>query len=43
VGAEGETKANAAGVTVRCLIHEDGSVPASEDEPGLIAVMARAY
>jgi prolyl-tRNA synthetase len=43
VGVEGEAKANAAGVTVRCLIREDGSVPASEDEPDLVAVLARAY
>jgi prolyl-tRNA synthetase len=43
VGAEGEAKANGAGVTVRCLVREDGSVPESEDEPGLVAVLARAY
>ncbi|MBX6354623.1 MAG: proline--tRNA ligase [Micromonosporaceae bacterium] len=43
VGVEGEAKANASGVTVRCLVREDGSVPDSEDEPGLVAVLARAY
>jgi prolyl-tRNA synthetase len=43
VGTEGETKANAEGVTVRCLFREDGSVPDSEDEPGLVAILARAY
>jgi prolyl-tRNA synthetase len=43
VGVEGEAKANGAGVTVRCLIREDGSVPDSEDESGLVAVLARAY
>jgi prolyl-tRNA synthetase len=43
VGAEGETKANAVGVTVRCLTRADGSVPGSEDEPDLVAYLARAY
>jgi len=42
VGVEGETKANGEGVTVRCLVREDGSVPDSEDEPGLVAILARA-
>ncbi len=43
VGIEGEAKANAEGVTVRCLTRADGSVPDSEDEPGLVAYLARAY
>jgi prolyl-tRNA synthetase len=43
VGAEGEAKANAQGVTVRCLVRADGSVPDSEDEPDLVAYLARAY
>jgi prolyl-tRNA synthetase len=43
VGLEGENQANAKGVTVRCLTREDGSVPDSEDEPGLVAYLARAY
>jgi prolyl-tRNA synthetase len=43
VGVEGEVKANAASVTVRCLVRADGSVPNSEDEPDLIAYLARAY
>ena len=43
VGEEGETRANEAGVTVRCLVREDWSVPRSEDEPNLYAVLARAY
>jgi prolyl-tRNA synthetase len=43
VGTEGETKANAEGVTVRCLTRADGSVPDSEDEPELVAYLARAY
>jgi len=43
VGAEGEATANAAAVTVRCLVRPDGGVPDSEDEPGLVAVLSRAY
>jgi len=43
VGAEGEATANAVGVTVRCLTRADGSVPDSEDEPDLVAYLARAY
>lgn len=43
VGAEGEATANAAGVTVRCLVRGDGTVPAGEDESGLVAVLSRAY
>jgi prolyl-tRNA synthetase len=43
VGTEGETRANAEGVTVRCLTRSDGSVPDSEDEPDLVAYLARAY
>jgi prolyl-tRNA synthetase len=43
VGAEGEQTANAQGVTVRCLTRADGSVPDSEDEPDLVAYLARAY
>jgi len=43
VGPEGEAEANSQGVTVRCLVRPDGSVPDSEDEPDLVAIMARAY
>ncbi len=43
VGVEGEAKANAEGVTVRCLTRADGSVPDSEGEPDLVAYLARAY
>ncbi|MER7003848.1 proline--tRNA ligase [Dactylosporangium sp. NPDC000555] len=43
MGTDGETRANAAGVTVRCLVRPDGTVPVSEDEPGLVAVVARSY
>jgi len=43
VGTEGERQANAQGVTVRCLTRSDGGVPDSEDEPDLVAYLARAY
>jgi prolyl-tRNA synthetase len=43
VGPDGEAKANGVGVSVRCLIRKDGSVPDSEDEKGLVAYLARSY
>jgi prolyl-tRNA synthetase len=43
VGVAGEATANEVGVTVRCLVRPDGSVPDAEDEPDLVAVLARAY
>jgi len=43
VGSEGEAELNAQGITVRCLVRADGGVPGSEDEPGLVAVVGRAY
>ncbi|MBN1171958.1 MAG: proline--tRNA ligase [Micromonosporaceae bacterium] len=43
VGAEGEAKANTQAVTVRCLTREDGSMPSSEEEPDLVAYLAKAY
>ena len=43
VGVEGEAEANGQGVTVRCLVRADGSEPDSEDEPDLVAILARAY
>ncbi|MFH0246334.1 proline--tRNA ligase [Streptomyces sp. HK10] len=43
LGPEGEAALGERGVTVRCLVAEDGSVPTSDDAPGTIAVMARAY
>ncbi len=43
VGVAGETEANGQGVTVRCLTRADGGVPDSEDEPDLIALLARSY
>jgi prolyl-tRNA synthetase len=43
IGLEGEAKANAQAVTVRCLTRPDGRVPDSDDEPHLVATLARAY
>ncbi|HET6212733.1 MAG TPA: His/Gly/Thr/Pro-type tRNA ligase C-terminal domain-containing protein, partial [Micromonosporaceae bacterium] len=43
VGTAGEERANAVGVTVRVLIRPDGTVPESEDEPDLVAILARSY
>jgi prolyl-tRNA synthetase len=43
VGTAGEAEANAQGVTVRCLVRADDSVPDSEDEPDLVAILARSY
>ncbi len=43
VGVEGEAKANESAITVRCLIRPDGSAPASQDEDGLTAILARSY
>ncbi|HEY2949282.1 MAG TPA: proline--tRNA ligase [Micromonosporaceae bacterium] len=43
VGTGGEAEANAQGVTVRGLLRQDGSVPDSEDEPDLVAILGRAY
>jgi prolyl-tRNA synthetase len=43
LGAEGEARLAEHAVTVRCLVAEDGSVPDTEDAPGNVAVVARAY
>ncbi|TLS41679.1 proline--tRNA ligase [Streptomyces montanus] len=43
LGEEGEAKLAEHAVTVRCLVSPDGSVPDSEDAPGNVAVVARAY
>ena len=43
LGEDGEDKLAAEAVTVRCLQSADGGVPASEDEPGIIAWVARSY
>jgi len=43
VGDEGETDLATGGVSVRCLQREDGGLPLSEDEEGVVAYVARAY
>jgi prolyl-tRNA synthetase len=43
VGLDGEAQANAAAVTVRCLVRADGGVPDADDEPGMIAILGRSY
>jgi prolyl-tRNA synthetase len=43
VGAEGEAELATQAVTVRCLVRPDGSMPDADDEPDLIAVVARSY
>lgn len=43
LGAEGEAALADKGVSVRCLLREDNTTPATLDEPDLIAVVGRAY
>jgi len=43
IGVEGEAELAQASVSVRCLHRADGSLPESDDEPDLIAVVARSY
>jgi prolyl-tRNA synthetase len=43
LGPEGERKLLDDGVSVRCIQRPDGTVPASEGEPDLQAIVARAY
>jgi prolyl-tRNA synthetase len=43
VGADGEAELAQASVSVRCLRRADGSLPESDDERGLTAVVARSY
>ncbi|MFE7131318.1 proline--tRNA ligase [Streptomyces sp. NPDC057638] len=43
LGTAGEARLAERGVSVRCLVAEDGSVPAEDDAPGSLAVVARAY
>ncbi len=43
LGPEGEAKLAEQGVTVRCLVSADGGVPEADDQPGNIAIVARAY
>jgi prolyl-tRNA synthetase len=43
LGADGEQELAKDGVTVRCLQRADGTVPRSDDEPDLVAWVARSY
>jgi prolyl-tRNA synthetase len=43
LGDAGERRLLAEGVSVRCIQRPDGTVPAAEDEPDLLAIVARAY
>ncbi|MFF8915741.1 proline--tRNA ligase [Streptomyces sp. NPDC015032] len=43
LGPAGEARLAEHGVSVRCLVAEDGSVPDSDDAPGTVALVARAY
>lgn len=43
LGPAGEARLAEQGASVRCLLAEDGSVPQSDDAPGTVAVVARAY
>lgn len=43
LGPEGEARLAQDAVSVRVLVAADGSVPASDDAPGTVAVVGRAY
>ncbi|MEV8567951.1 proline--tRNA ligase [Streptomyces sp. NPDC051322] len=43
LGPAGEAGLAEQAVSVRCLVAEDGSVPETDDEPGTVALVARAY
>jgi prolyl-tRNA synthetase len=43
LGPDGERRLAESAVTVRCLLHADGRLAASDDDPGLLAVCGRAY
>ncbi|GGW18423.1 proline--tRNA ligase [Streptomyces capoamus] len=43
LGPDGEAALAEQGVSVRCLVAADGSVPDREDQPGNVAIVARAY
>jgi prolyl-tRNA synthetase len=43
VAGEGEATLNAQAVSVRCLQRQDGSMPSSEDEGGLVCLVAKSY
>ena len=43
LGLEGEATLGEEGITVRCLVMPDGSLPTSDDADGAIAIVARSY
>ncbi|MCX3058914.1 proline--tRNA ligase [Streptomyces beihaiensis] len=43
LGEAGEERLAGHGISVRCLIAQDGAVPDADDAPGNVAVVARAY
>lgn len=43
IGTEGETALAAKGVSVRCLLTQDNTTPATIDDPDLVAIVGRAY
>ena len=43
VAGDGEARLRELGVTIRVLQRPDGTLPASEDEPDTLAVVARSY
>ncbi|WP_431948172.1 proline--tRNA ligase [Actinacidiphila sp. bgisy167] len=43
LGPEGEAKLAEQGVSVRCLVTAEGQVPETDDAPGTVAIVARAY
>jgi prolyl-tRNA synthetase len=43
LGVAGEAELGAQGITVRCLVMPDGSLPEADDTPGAIAIVARSY
>ena len=43
IGTEGETTLAVKGVSVRCLLRQDNTTPATIDDPDLVAIVGRAY
>jgi prolyl-tRNA synthetase len=43
LGPDGERALLSQGISVRCLQRADGSIPDADDEPDLVAIVARAY
>ncbi|WP_350281274.1 proline--tRNA ligase [Kribbella sp. HUAS MG21] len=43
VGEQGEDRLGESGVTVRCLQRPDGTLPLNDEEPDLVAYVARSY